>query len=78
MIFKYPGRVLAIAISMMIFGVVAPFLMVLQLVESTFFLNFLSFIATTLGFYLGIIGFASLRSKNKRSKDNSGDDRLRL
>ncbi len=72
MIFKYPGRVLAIAIAMMIFGVVAPFLMVLHLVESTFFLNFLSFIATTLGFYLGIIGFSSLHIKSRREKDKSG------
>lgn len=74
MIFKYPGRVLAIAIAMMIFGALMPFLMVLHLVESTFFLNFLSFIASTLGFYLGIIGFSSMRSKSKRDKNNSGDD----
>jgi hypothetical protein len=70
MIFNYPGRVLAIAIAMMIFGAVMPFLMVLHLVESTFFLNFLSFIASTLGFYFGIIGFASLRTKSKRGKDD--------
>ena len=78
MIFEYPGRVLAIAIAMMIFGVLMPFLMVLHLVESTFFLNFLSFIASTLGFYLGIIGFASFRAKSKRDKDKSGNDRFDL
>ena len=69
MIFKYPGRLLAIATAMMVFGVVMPFLMVLQLVESTFFINFLSFISSTLGFYLGIIGYSSLRIKSKQDKD---------
>jgi len=69
MIFKYPGRLLAVAIAMMVFGVVMPFLMVLQLVESTFFINFLSFISSTLGFYLGIIGYSSLRIKSKQDKD---------
>jgi hypothetical protein len=74
MIFKYPGRILAIGIAMMIFGVVMPFLMVLHLVESTFFWNFLSFIGSTLGFYLGLIGFISLNAKRKRAKDKSDGD----
>lgn len=75
MIFKHPGRVLAIGIAMMIFGMVMPFLMVLKLVESTFFLNFLSFIGSTLGFYLGIIGFSSLRIKSKHNnKDKPGNE----
>ena len=65
MIFKYPGRALAIAIAMMVFGALIPFLMVLHLVESTFFLNFLSFISSSLGFYLGIISFAALRIRRK-------------
>ncbi len=76
MIFNHPGRLLAIAIIMMVFGVVMPFLMVLHLVESTFFLNILSFIASTLGFFLGIISFASYRIKSKHDKNKSGDDRF--
>ena len=78
MIFEYPGRVLAIGVAMMIFGVVMPFLMVLHLVESTFFLNFLSFIASTLGLYLGLIWFSSFRAKSKYDKDKSGKDRFDL
>ena len=65
MIFKHPGRMLMLAIAMLIFGALMPFLMVLHLVESTFFLNFLSFISSSLGLYLGIISFAALRIKRK-------------
>jgi len=74
MIFNHPGRLMAIAICMLIFGVVMPFLMVLHIVASTFFLNFLSFLASTLGFFLGMISFSALRIKSKRTRDRSGDD----
>ncbi len=76
MIFDHPGRLMAIAICMMIFGAVMPFLMVLHLVASTFFLNFLSFLASTLGFFLGMISFSSLRIKSKHNKDKSGGGRF--
>jgi hypothetical protein len=76
MIFNHPGRLMVIAICMLIFGVVMPFLMVLHVVASTFFLNFLSFLASTLGFFLGMISFSSYRVKSKHDKDKSGDDRF--
>jgi len=62
---------MAAAIGMMIFGVVMPFLMVLHIFESTFFLNFLSFISSTLGSFLGIISVALMRTRFKR-KDKDG------
>ena len=68
---NHPGRVMAAAIGMMIFGVVMPFLMVLHIFESTFFLNFLSFISSTLGSFLGIISVALMRTRFKR-KDKDG------
>jgi di/tricarboxylate transporter len=37
-------------------GVVLPFLMVLHIIESTFFLVFLSFTSSTIGLFLGLIG----------------------
>ena len=68
---NHPGRLMAAAIGMMIFGVVMPFLMVLHIFESTFFLNFLSFISSTLGSFLGIISVALMRTSFKR-KDKDG------
>lgn len=69
MIFGHPERLLAIAIFLMIFGCVMPFLMVINLVESTFFLNFLSYGASVLGLFLGIAGMTAYRGKGKK-KDN--------
>ena len=63
---NYPGRLMTIAVGMMLFGVVMPFLMVIHILESTFFLNFLSFISSTLGSFLGIISIAVWRTKKKR------------
>ena len=50
---------------LVVLGVVLPFLMVLKVVESTFFLNFFSFTASTLGLFMGIIG-ASAYVRKKR------------
>lgn len=44
-------------------GVVLPFLMVLHIIESTFFLVFLSFTSSTIGLFLGVIGAAELVRK---------------
>ena len=42
-IFEHPERVIVVSIGMMLFGCIMPFLMAMQVVESTLFLNFLSF-----------------------------------
>jgi hypothetical protein len=44
-------------------GVVLPFLMVLHIIESTFFLVFLSFTSSTIGLFLGLIGAAEFVRK---------------
>lgn len=41
---------------MVVVGFVLPFLMVMQVVESTFFLNFISYAASVVGMVLGMIG----------------------
>ena len=56
----------------MVLGVVLPFLMVLHIIESTYFLNFLSYIAQTLGFILGFIGIA-LWHGHEKHKDKYKD-----
>jgi hypothetical protein len=67
---EHPGRLLALAIFLLIFGFVMPFLMALQVVESTFFLNFLSFGASVLGLFLGIVGVTAYRGKQKNKDDD--------
>jgi hypothetical protein len=43
---------------LVLFGFVAPFLMVMRVVESSFILNFLSYGASVVGLFLGLIGAA--------------------
>ncbi len=65
----HPERLLAIAIFLLLFGCVMPFLMVTQVVESTFVLNFLSFGASVSGLLIGIIGIAMQRLKTKKKEE---------
>lgn len=58
MIERHPIRVIVIGICLMVLGVIAPLLMVMHIVESTFFLNFLSYGASIGGLILGMIGLA--------------------
>ena len=61
-----PPRLLFIlGVSLMLLGIALPFLMVIQVLESTFFLNFFSWGASVAGLALGTIGFA-MWSKGRR------------
>jgi len=75
MIIEHPGRLILIAVGMLLFGCVVPFLMVIKVFESTFFLNFLSYIMSVLGLLLGITGVAMMRARQKRNSDD--EDRYR-
>ena len=66
MIDERPRALLFIALGLLLFGWVVPFLMVLRMVESTFFLNFLSWGASVGGLYLGVIAVASLVRRRKK------------
>jgi len=66
MIDEKPRTLLFIALGLLLFGWVMPFLMVIHVVESTFFMNFLSWGASVGGLYLGVIAVAGLvRRRNK-------------
>jgi hypothetical protein len=67
MIMTNPKRLIIIGFFLVLFGVVAPWLMVLGYVKSTFFLNFLSYGASVSGLILGVIGSAMM--SKFRSKD---------
>lgn len=53
-----PRFLLGIGVFLMLLGVALPFLMVIQVLKSTFFLNFLSWGASVAGLAFGTIGFA--------------------
>ena len=62
-----PRLLLTLSIVLMLLGIILPFLMVIKLLESTFFWNFFSWGASVAGLALGTIGFAMW---SKGRKDN--------
>lgn len=66
MIDEKPRTLLFIALGLLLFGWIMPFLMVIRVVESTFFLNFLSWGASVAGLYLGVIAMAGLVRRRKK------------
>ncbi|NOH03279.1 MAG: hypothetical protein HND47_15625 [Chloroflexi bacterium] len=44
-------------VMMVVGGIILPFLMVIKVLESTYFLNFLSWGVSSLGLALGTVGF---------------------
>jgi hypothetical protein len=58
-----------IGFVMVLLGAILPFLMVMQILKSTIFLNFFSYTVSVLGLFLGIIGSAYFvryrKSKNR-------------
>jgi purine-cytosine permease-like protein len=69
MILEYHKQILALAIFLLLFGCITPFLMALRVVESTFLLNFLSFGASVLGLFLGVASIAGARTVQKGKSD---------
>ena len=53
-----PWSLIALGFLLSMMGVALPFLMLIHLIPSTFFLNFFSFTASMVGLMLGIIGVA--------------------
>ena len=52
-------RMIVIAFVLLVIGVVFPFLMVIKVLRSTFFLNFFSYAAMLAGMMVGIIGLVN-------------------
>ncbi len=57
-----------IGFALVMLGAVLPFLIVLQVIESTFFLNFLAFGASVLGIFLGLIGATTYFNEHRGKK----------
>lgn len=67
------SRALVIAFFMLLFGFIAPFLMVLGIVPSSFWLSFLSHASSVGGLFLGLIGVSSYIEVNKKKKNDYYD-----
>ncbi|MCZ7551819.1 MAG: hypothetical protein B6D39_04630 [Anaerolineae bacterium UTCFX2] len=64
-----PRRLLLIAFLCMVVGGVAfPFLMIMHVLESTFFLNFLSFVLMLIGLVVGILGAAGYARSTRNDR----------
>ena len=61
-----PRFLLSLGVILMLLGVILPFLMVIHVLESTFFLNFFSWGASVAGLSFGTIGFAMYAKVRKR------------
>ncbi len=70
---EHPTLLLIVASLLMLFGVVMPFLMVIEVVESTFFWNFLSYGSSTLGLLLGIVSLTASRLGQKKREGDEED-----
>ncbi|MCI0608588.1 MAG: hypothetical protein L0Z71_05955 [Anaerolineae bacterium] len=54
-----PRLMVTIGLILMLLGIILPFLMLIHILESTFFLNFFSWGASVGGLFLGVIGVAT-------------------
>lgn len=68
----HPVRLIWLSVGLMVLGVALPFLIVIKVIESTMFLNFVAFISQALGFILGYVALALYKGKqkNKRNDDD--------
>jgi hypothetical protein len=71
------GEVLvAIGFVMVLLGAILPFLIVMQIIPSTLFLNFFSYIMSVAGLFLGVTGLAFVVrfQKIKRKHDSLSNE----
>jgi hypothetical protein len=64
-----PWKILVLAGGMMIVSIIIPLLMVLQLLQSTFFLNFLSYTLSVAGLMIGMIGVVTMVKLRNKDDD---------
>lgn len=73
MLTAHPNKIIIIGFFLVLFGFIGPFLMVLDIVKSTFALNFLSYLASISGLLFGIIGSATYFRMNKSRIESMED-----
>ncbi len=60
-----PLRLMIVALVLLLIGVALPFMMVVELIETTLFLSFMSHACSTVGLVLGFVGIARYRASRK-------------
>ena len=65
MIHWNPNYIILLGFFLVFMGFLLPFLMVLRIIEPNFPISFLSFTSSVAGLYLGLIGLALYRSRQK-------------
>jgi len=63
---EHPVRLIAIGFGLLVIGAVLPFAMVINLLESTLFLNFVSLLAQVGGITMGFLGITHYRQYGRR------------
>ena len=64
---EHPKRLIVVGFFLVLFGFIAPFLIVLGVLESTFALNFISYAASVAGLFMGMIGAAMVARLNRKN-----------
>jgi hypothetical protein len=64
-----PVPMMLIGFGLLVIGVILPFAMVLQLLESTLFLNFLAYLTSLFGLIIGLLGVAFYTRGHRRDDD---------
>jgi hypothetical protein len=64
-----PRRIILFGFILVLTGAVLPFLIVLQILESTLFLNFVSFTASISGLLLGLAGAGMYVSEHRHHRE---------
>jgi len=62
---KDPRLLLGLGLILMLLGIILPLLMIIHVIESTFFLNFFAWGASVSGLFLGFIGVATWTKMRK-------------
>jgi hypothetical protein len=61
--------ILWIGFFLVLLGFILPLLIVIKVLESTFFLNFFSFIVSVVGLFLGLLGAAQYALEYRRNRE---------
>lgn len=61
-----PRTTLLVAFGMLLLGFILPLLMIMQVLRSTFLLNFIAYICSVGGLIVGMIGFVTYVKRSRR------------
>ncbi len=71
-----PRKFIVIGLILVVLGVVGPVLMVLRIVAATFWLSLLSYGASFVGLFLGLLGSAFYAREQVRKRDDFDSELL--